>query len=206
MQLETKRSGQTRIGTALLRRPYSVGYVELGYLHSDAVSGTGTVIEPCASNFFRICECPNLENYCGWTRRFLRPHNGQQRHPTWRISNFPACLLIYKDPADPLAEEIALGHWLVIPPPSVVHKALDRLHEIRCMLERDDRGNDGQKWRRGDNILVANSTPIEFRETNPLLGTGVVVGSIVLGVLLMANYIYIKQKRKKADSAWIIRY
>lgn len=55
-------------------------------------------------------------------------------------------------------------------------------------------------------ILVANFTPVVFREAEAdPLRPSIIVASIVLGFLLLVNYIYIKGKRQKADSAWIIK-
>lgn len=231
--LNFKADGQTGIGISLLRQPSSVGYLEPGYFSTlTQFVAQAHVSSPAHPESFVPANEETLQTTMGGLADRLEPDTLSltladqdtplggypiSRYVYWYIKKdareYQSCYqawLVYTfiewTYTDPLASEIALGNGWVVPPVSVVDKALAKIQEIQC-LDIDSSSPDDPP----NLIWVADYTPPPYRESEDsafTTRTSILIPTIVIALLLAAaiiGYLYSEHKKRQADAVWIVK-
>lgn len=230
--LNFKADGQTGIGISLLRQPSSMGYLEPGYFSTlTQFVAQAHVSSPAHPESFVPATEETLQTTMGGLANRLEPDSLSltlsdqdtplggypiSRYVYWYIKKdareYQSCYqawLLYTfiewTYTDPLAREIALGNGWVVPPTSVVDKALAKLQEMQCLdVPSSPDATPNLLW-------VADYTPLPYQESEDdtsftlaaiLIPTAIVAFLIFSAV---AGYVYIEHKKRQADAVWIVK-
>mmetsp|Transcript_26544 Transcript_26544/g.48152 ORF Transcript_26544/g.48152 Transcript_26544/m.48152 type:complete len:771 (-) Transcript_26544:182-2494(-) len=177
--------GQTGVGLWLIRNPYSFGYLEGGYfgkidqfvsqVHistathpSDFVVANATTLRTSMNVFFDAMDddfgislveedTPKggypIEGVAYW---YIKRNHTEYKdcYQAWLLCKFIEWTYI-----DPLAKEIAMRHGWVTLPQALVDKALLKLKEVMCIIDKDgSRGSDASTV-----ISALSYTPEPYR-------------------------------------------
>ena len=229
--LNYKADGQTGIGISLLRRPFSVGYLELGYFSSlQQFVAQAHISSPAHPNMFVPATVETLKTTMGGLADRLEPETLSltlvdqdtppggypiSRYVYWyakkdarEYQNCYQAWLVYKfihwTYTDPLAEEIANTHGWVVPPEPVVNKALEKLNEMQCF---DD---ENEEEERQQPMFTKDYVPPPYREEEEDDSnlTAILVPTLVAAFCLIAaigGYAYVGHKQKVSDAVWQVQ-
>lgn len=161
VQHNIQAEGQTGIGIGLLRRPFSIGSLELGYFSTlTHFVAQAYVSVPANPTRYEAATVDTLRTVMDGLSEELEPEdlslnmaikdtpfNGYpiSRYIYWYIKKSAQSYTICHQAwllvqflewtyMDPLAAEIALDHGLVSPPDSVVAKVKDVLDQVQCVV------------------------------------------------------------------------
>ena len=233
--LNYKADGQTGIGISLLRRPFSVGYLELGYFSSlQQFVAQAHISSPAHPDMFVPATVETLKTTMGGLADRLEPETLSltlvdqdtplggypiSRYVYWyakkdarEYKNCYQAWLVYKfihwTYTDPLAEEIANTHGWVVPPDPVVNKALEKLNEMQCFDVKDNNENGGNEERTPIFTMDYIPPPYREEEEDDSNLTAIVVPTLVAALCLFAaigGYAYVGHKQKVADAMWKVQ-
>lgn len=226
--------GQTGIGISLLRRPYSIGYLELGYFRTlknfvaqahissknnpdDYQAATVDSVKETMGGLAYALDPEDLSSNLVYEET---PRHGYpiSRYVYWYMkqdhreynSCYEAWLMrkfISWTYTDGIAEEIAVDHGWVVPPNAVANIATKELNNLRCKVTEQESSTE---FVSGSIIYAHQFVPPLYRLDEPSenLLLVAVVPSIVALVLVLAGIgaaIYISRKRRKEDAIWKVR-
>jgi ABC-type phosphate transport system substrate-binding protein len=234
-----KGDGQTGIGIGLLRRPFSIGFLELGYFSTLKMFVAQAYVSGLSNpTDFERATVDTLRTVMDGLSDQLDPEDLSlnmveqdtpvggypiSRYVYWYIKtsaqSYASCYqawLFYTFLewvyTDPLAAEIALGHGWVIPPQSVVAKAVDVLEQIQCTVAEGEEQYGVLAV--GDVTSAVSFVPPPFREVQQddepdLILIVVLVTSLLIFILLacfICYYVVMDQHRRRADTIWSVKY
>jgi len=229
--LNFKADGQTGIGIGLLRRPYSIGYLELGYFSTlQRFVAQAHIRGPGRDNDYEAATVNTLQRTMDGLVDELEPETLSltlvdndtpeggypiSRYIYWYLkteaSEYESCYqawLLYTfvewTLTDELAEEIALGHGWVTIPTKVKELALAKLQQVQCH-DDDDVGS-------AMTIYAKDYIPAPYRpEVRNILennNRSTTILAIVVPVVLLIGigaYVYVERKKRLIDSVWAVK-
>eukprot|EP00977_Amphora_coffeiformis_P007218 scaffold1569_cov171-Amphora_coffeaeformis.AAC.4 len=215
-----KADGKTGVALGMLRVPYSIGYMEIGYaatltdfLGQITIQGARpnadslrAAMEASASQLdpqtleLNLARADNLTDgaypIAGYAYWYLKRNETEfsSCYQAWLV-----CKFVEWSYTDPQAADLALQNGWVVPPLAVVERTLERLQEVMCI---------DTEQRPFTVISALSYTPPPYRppksKTNFSMILSLTVGGVIIGIVLILREI--SYRRRNGDHLWKIHY